>query len=331
MVFAKRELLVPIGLLTCLGVVAVMERSSRGDQPPTPASTAAAAQKADEAAIHQTAKAFEAAYRAKNADAIAAGFTPNGEVVDIEGNAVRGRAAIADEFRKGFQEHPEGRMTVTIHSVRFVAPDVAIEDGTTTLARTHSEPAIHMRYAAVQVKTDGRWLVASTRDLVPNVDVIPITDRLKPLEFLIGDWVDESEEAVIAGSYRWGEGRKFLTHEFTVKRAGSPVLKGTQRIGWDPLRHTIASWAFDTRGGHSEGTWSWDRNHWLIKMQGVSAAGQASSATAFLTPLSHDAYRWESTDRVVGNEVAPDTTVTVVRKPPEPHEAAGGGQTPPKR
>ena len=48
---------------------------SRGDQPPTPASSAAAAQKADEEAIHQTAKAFEAAFRAKNADAIAAGFT----------------------------------------------------------------------------------------------------------------------------------------------------------------------------------------------------------------------------------------------------------------
>jgi hypothetical protein len=66
-------------------------------------------------------------------------------------------------------------------------------------------------------------------------------------------------------------------------------------------------------------------------MQGVSAAGQASSATAFLTPLNHDAYRWESTDRVVGTEVAPDTTVTIVRKPPEPHEAAGEAKTPPKR
>ncbi len=119
----------------------------------------------------------------------------------------------------------------------------------------------------------------------PTTDVIPISERLKPLEFLIGDWVDESEEAMIAGSYRWGEGRKFLTHEFTVKRAGSPLLKGTQRIGWDPLRHTIMSWTFDSRGGHGEGTWTWDRNHWLIKMQGVSAAGQPSSATAFLTPL----------------------------------------------
>ena len=210
-------------------------------------------------------------------------------------------------------------MSVTIHSVRIVAPTVAIEDGTTTLTRKQGEPSLHGRYAAVQVKLDGHWLVANTRDLVPNTDVIPISERLKPLEFLIGDWVDESEEAVIAGSYRWGEGRKFLTHEFTVKRAGA-LLKGTQCIGWDPLRHTIMSWTFDSRGGHGEGTWTWDRNHWLIKMQGVSAAGQPSSATAFLTPLGRDAYRWESTDRVLGTEAAPDTTVTIVRKPPEPRD-----------
>lgn len=330
MVFAKRELLVPIGFLMFLGIVDVVARPSRAGQQPAP-SASAAAEKADEEAMHKTAKAFEAAYQNHNADAIAAGFTPNGQIVDTEGNAVRGRAAIADEFRKAFQEHPEGRVTLRIQSVHFVTPDVAIEDGTTTLVRSHGEPAIHVRYEAVQVKIDGQWRVASTRDLVPNVDVIPISERLKPLEFLIGDWVDESEEAVISGSYRWGEGRKFLTHEFTVKRAGSPVLKGTQRIGWDPLRHRIASWSFDSRGGHSEGTWTWDRNHWLIKMQGVSAAGQASSATAFLTPLGHDAYRWESTDRVLGNEVAPDTTVTVVRKPPDPHDAAGEPKIPPKR
>jgi uncharacterized protein (TIGR02246 family) len=331
MVFVKRELLVPIGFLIFLGIPDVAGRWSQAGQQTPAAASADTAQKADEEAIHQTAKAFEAAYRARNADAIAAGFTPNGEVVDTEGNAVRGRAAIADEFRRVFQEHPEGHVTVTIHSLHFVAPNVAIEDGTTTLVRGHNEPSIHVRYAAVQVKMDGRWLLASTRDLVPNVDVIPISERLKPLEFLIGDWVDESEEALVAGSYRWGEGRKFLTHDFTVKRAGLPVLKGTQRIGWDPLRHTITSWTFDSRGGHSEGTWTWDRNHWLIKMQGVSASGQASSATAFLTPLGHDAYRWESTDRVLGGQVAPDTTVTIVRKPPEPHDAPGESKPPQKR
>jgi uncharacterized protein (TIGR02246 family) len=333
MMIKNRELRGLVGPLTLVAIMGFAGGTGRADDRPVAPATGTAktsAANADEQAIRNTAKAFEAAYRAKNADAITAGFTPNGEVVDTAGNAVRGRTAIAAEFRKLFQEQPEGRISVAIHSVRFVAPDVAIEDGTTTLVRSHGEPPVHERYAAVQVKLDGNWLVASTRDLVPNTDAIPISERLKPLEFLIGDWVDESEEAIIAGSYRWGEGRKYLTHEFSVKRAGSPVLKGTQRIGWDPLRHTITSWTFDSQGGHGDGTWTWDRNHWLIKMEGVSAAGQASSATAFLTPLGRDSYRWESTDRVLGGEAAPDSTVTIVRKPPEPHDAQSEGKPAPK-
>jgi len=331
MTIKHTELLVLMPPLIFIGILELVGGTIRADDRPGAAAVRTSAANADEQAIRKTAEAFEAAYRAKDANAIAAGFAPEGEIVDAEGHAVRGRAAIGEEFRRMFQEQPEARMSLAITSIRIVAPGVAIEDGTTKLVRGGNEPAIHSRYAAVHVKLDGRWLVASTRDLVPNTDVISISERLKPLEFLIGDWIDESEEAVIATSYRWGEGRKYLMHEFTVKRAGSPVLKGTQRIGWDPLRHTIMSWTFDSRGGHGEATWTWDRDHWLIKLQGVSAAGAASSATAFLTPLGHYAYRWESTDRVLGAEKAPDSTVTVVRKPPEPHDAQSDRKSPPKR
>lgn len=326
----NRALLVLFGPLAFAPILVAVGGPIGAAEPASPTAAKIPAPNADEEAIRKTAKSYEAAYLAKNADAIAAGFAPHGEIVDTEGNVVWGREAIAAEFHRLFQEQPEGRISVTIKSIRFISPDLAIEDGTTSLVRSHGQPAIHERYAAVQIKLDGHWLVASERDLAPNTDVIPITERLKPLQFLIGDWVDESEEAVVSGSYRWGEGRKSITHEFIVKRAGEPVLKGTQRIGWDPLRHTIMSWTFDSRGGHGEGTWTWDRNHWLIKMQGVSAAGQASSATAFLTPLGHDAYRWESTDRVLGGEAAPDATVTIVRKPPEPHESSSNPKAAPK-
>jgi uncharacterized protein (TIGR02246 family) len=316
-------------LLSAAVWIGLVAQSALADPPPGAASPdTATTANPDVEAIQQSARAFEAAYRAKDADAVAAGFTEQGEIVDTHGNAVRGRAMIAEEFRRIFQEHPEGKMTIAIRSIRFPTPGVAIEDGTTTVIRSKGDHPIHDRYAAVQVKLDGRWLVASTRDLVPNTRMIPIPDRLKPLEFLIGDWVDESPDVMVSGSYRWGEGRQFLTHEFMVKRVGQALLKGTQRIGWDPLRHTITSWTFDSKGGHSESTWTWDRNHWLIKMDGVSSDGQPSSATAFLTPINHDAYRWESTDRVLDGEAAPDTTVTIVRKPPNPQAEA---TAPPKR
>jgi uncharacterized protein (TIGR02246 family) len=305
--------------LLLTSILAVHEPSIRAQDRARPPAAESAVNE-DEQAIRKTAAAFETAYRAKDFEAIARQYTPEGEIIDAEGNVVRGRAAIADGFQRIFAAQPEGRLTISIHSIRLVAPGVAIEDGTTRLVRARNQPALHGRYAAVHVKLDGQWLVASTRDLVPNSEVIPISERLKPLEFLIGDWVDEGEESIVAASYRWGEDRKSLTHEFTVKRAGAPVLKGTQRIGWDPLRRTIMSWTFDSAGGHGEGVWTWDHDHWIIKLTGVGAMGAPSSATVILTPRGHDSYRWEAKNRVMGGEALPDMTVRIVRKPPEPHE-----------
>jgi len=34
---------------------------------------------------------------------------------------------------------------------------------------------------------------------------------------------------------------------------------------------------------------------------------------------------------VLGGEASPDTTVTIVRKPPEPHDVQNDAKTPPKR
>ena len=225
-----------------LGLMGVLSRAGFADEPrpngsapgvPTVTHTTVISE--DEQAIRKTAEAFEVAYRSKNAQAIAAQFTPNGEIVDTEGNIVHGREAIADAFRRIFEDRPQGRMLLNISSVRFVAPGIAVEEGTTRLVRVPKEPPVYGRYAAVDVKVDGQWLVASTRDLTPNSELIPASERLKALEFLIGDWVDEAEESIIATSYRWGEGRTCILHDFAVKRAGKPLLKGSQRIGWDPL------------------------------------------------------------------------------------------------
>jgi uncharacterized protein (TIGR02246 family) len=280
-------------------------------------------------AIRKTGQDFEAAYSAQKIEALANLYTPDGEVVDVEGNVVRGRAAIAEEFRKIFASQPNGKMTVSIASIRLVAPDVAVEDGTTRTVPAPNQPPIYGRYVAVHAKRDGQWRVASVRDLEPNSHAIPIPERLKPLEFLIGDWVDEAEEAIVASNYRWGEDRQCILHEFAVKRAGRPLIKGTQRIGWDPLGQTIKSWSFDSAGGHSEGTWTWDRDHWIIKLTGVGAMGGTSSATVFLTPVGKDGYRWQSKNRIMAGESLPDMSVTIVRRPPEPHSAENTVKSPP--
>ena len=52
---------------------------------------------------------------------------------------------------------------------------------------------------------------------------------------MIGEWVDESPEALIMTSYRWTGNQCYILSEFKVQVGGRPVMTGTQRIGWDPL------------------------------------------------------------------------------------------------
>ena len=96
-------------------------------------------------------------------------------------------------------------------------------------------------------------------------------EQLKQLQWMIGDWVDESPEALVVTSYRWTDNQCYILSEFKVQSAGRPEMTGTQRIGWDPLAKTIRSWVFDSEGGFGEGTWTRDGDHWIVKRTGVTA------------------------------------------------------------
>ena len=89
----------------------------------------------------------------------------------------------------------------------------------------------------------------------------------------MGDWVNESQAAVVATTCRWAKGGNFLDREFTMKTEGQPVLSGTQRIGWDPLKRQFKTWIFDSEGGHGEGYFTHTGNQWVVKVEGVGQDG----------------------------------------------------------
>ncbi len=208
-------------------------------------------------------------------------------------------------------------MDVALRSVRFIGPDLAIEDGTATVTDAPDEPAQHSPYTVVYAGQEGKWLMASARDL-PDEPTTP-EEQLKQLRWLIGEWVDESPEALVMTSYRWTDNQCYILSEFKVQIGGRPVMTGTRRIGWDPLAKKIRSWVFDSEGGFGEGVWTREGNRWIVKMTGVTRDGKAASSTNIITRVSKDRMTWQSRDRVVGGEKTPDIeTIPIVRKPPPP-------------
>ncbi len=142
--------------------------------------------------------------------------------------------------------------------------------------------------------------------------------ELSPLEWLIGEWIDEGRDEDVVATFRWDENKSFLLEEFQVVRQGEVVLKGSQRIGWDPQAKQVRSWTFDSAGGFGDATWTNAGDDWIVKARGVRPDGLSASATRRLTRTAQDRVIWTSTDRILGDEELPDLAVTMVRTPPKP-------------
>lgn len=277
---------------------------------------------ADDAALQANIEEFDKAYNARDAKAITALFTPEAQMIDEDGETAYGREEIEAEFTELFDNQPEGVLLTEVDDLKYIGSSLAIENGRTTLIPSPGETAIINQYMAVHVKTrEGKWLMALTRDI--PVETLDHTENLLPLAFLIGDWVDESPDAVVQTRYEWSDGDKFIVGKFSAKVAGQNAFSGTQRIGWDPLAKKIRSWVFDSEGGFQEGVWTQVGDQWLIKYQGVSGSGEVTAGTSVLTMVDADRWRWQSRDRILGNEaIADNPEVEVVRRPPPPVDSA---------
>jgi uncharacterized protein (TIGR02246 family) len=270
----------------------------------------------DEKAIRLVVDAFSKAYNSGDAKTIASLFVADGEIVNEEGEIVQGREGIQRTFADIFKAHPKSQIKVSIQSLRFVGPAVAMEDGRSTVVQQPEGQAERSRYTVVHVKQDGVWRMASARDL-PD-EAAPAEEEVKQLHWLIGEWVDESPDALVATSYRWSDDHRSILSEFKVQVGGRPTMTGTQRIGWDPLAKKIHSWVFDSAGGFAEGVWTRNGNQWIVKMAGVTHDGKPASATNVLTRVAKGRMTWQSRDRVVGGETRPNVEeITIVRKPPQ--------------
>ena len=274
-------------------------------------------------------KALAALARALNArdpEAISEQFTPKGEFIDADDNVFDSHEAIAGEFKALFEVNPKkNSVELTFDEIREISPGILSVDCTATYSddedKDEDKEADDIDFSALLVKqANGSWLFASIRSEGEG-DVRTPHTRLKRLEWLIGEWVDENDESTLRKTTRWSEDGNFIISDFTIHVAGFKVMSGSQRIGWDGSLEKFKSWVFDSEGGHAEGIWTLIEDSWVVKMTGVRPDGDACSATHIYEPIGADAYLFSVTDRIIGDEVAPSFTERVVRKPPEPEKA----------
>ncbi len=270
--------------------------------------------------LKASAAVFEKAFNAGDAKAIAALFTEHAEAVDEEGNLIEGREKIETRFAELFREFPAAQIQVELTSLRKLGPEVAVEDGYSSMTTSADEPGVRSPYTVVHVKREGKWLMASVRDFPEEATDATAHEQLEALAWLVGHWVDESSAGRVETTCEWSEDGNYLLQDYVVKTRSGAVMRGTQRIAWDPMRHTIRSWAFDQSGAFTEAIWTPLEDNWILKAEGVTPDGQGVSATRLVTMINEDAYQIDSANVVMGTELWPDSSVRIVRRPPEAAE-----------
>src|SRR3984893_8574593 len=82
----------------------------------------------EEAALLKRAEAFVEAFHKGDAKAVAAFWTTDGDYTDVTGKRLTGREEIEKSFTAFFAENKGAKVRIEIESLRFITPEVAIED-----------------------------------------------------------------------------------------------------------------------------------------------------------------------------------------------------------
>jgi uncharacterized protein (TIGR02246 family) len=316
----------PASLLVGLGVVPAADPPQAGKSQAPAAKAQAPAAKAqaparapagpgagraeDASAAHAAIESLAKAFASRDAKALAAHWTSQGEYQNGDVN-VRGRSDLEAAFEAFFAKTPEVSATVHSDAVRFLSNDLAIDEGTVTVRRGPTEPTAKADYSALLVREDGKWRLARLSE--SSEDRTSVAD----LGWLVGDWKSAAGEgAEIQTTYKWAPNKKFLYVDFTLKEK-ELALSGRQVIGVDPATGALHSWTFEANGGVGEADWSPDGDHWVLSAEGSLTDGRTLTETNILRRINDDTFTWQSVDRRLDDEALPDLApVKVVRVKP---------------
>jgi len=266
----------------------------------------------EEKALRALGAAYVKAFNAGDARAVSSFWMPQGDFIGAAGALLRGREAIAKDYATFFADNPGVQLEIEPEQIRFPVIGVAIEDGVARLRSASAEPLSTCRYAVTHVKKDGKWLMASVREL-PH-EAASNYERLRELEWLIGTWTARNGNISVEQTCEWAASKNFMVRKYAVKEAKAILRKGMQIIGWDPTGGGIRSWFFAGDGGFGQEKWTRDGKSWTLEVDGVERAGAEIQAVNIITRVNNNTWTWQSVHRTIDGVSLPDTAaVTLTR------------------
>jgi uncharacterized protein (TIGR02246 family) len=121
----------------------------------------------DEAAVREVVGKYVHARELRDATAIEATFTSDADQQTTSGEWRRGRAQIVPGTLESSRRNA-GTRAITVETVRFVTPDVAIADGPYEITASGSGAVRRMRATIILRRDSDTLRIAAIRNMVPT-------------------------------------------------------------------------------------------------------------------------------------------------------------------
>ena len=301
--FQKVMVLLTAVTLVVLGVtfMTAQDKTSKGPD-----------READKQAIDSLIKANVQAFNNRDAAAIAADWTAEGEYVRNNGETVRGRADIQKGYAEFFKTL-KGKPTLEVQTddLRFTSADSAVSQVTLRLKNDQGELVGSSWRDTTLVREGGKWLVATVREWDRDNSQ---DDSVKDLEWLIGTWNMAANDRAVTTTYEWDDNKVFIRGKYSIKEGAKVIESGTQMFGKDNADGAIRSWVFQSDGGFGGGIWSRDGKKWTVDFYGVTPDGKKLTATVIYVRVDANTFTWQSVNQEVDDQPIADAQPIKVTK-----------------
>ncbi len=259
---------------------------------------AATTLRANEQEVRAAIVAYVEAFNKRDIESLGNMWAENSVHIDLTLNqTTQGRESIQSDLKNAFESNPNIQLSGTVEDIRIIREEIASVSGEVMLSNGMDAPS-RSHFNAVLVKSNGRWMIDKMEE-TSVATPLNAAAALRQLEWLVGQWQDNSQAPAITSNIAWAEGNGFLIRTFQVASEEGSPHHSTQIIGWDPSIQQIRSWTFNADGSFGQGFWTKEAAGWAIAATQTLSDGRHSTGTYLMDVQDPDHF----TMQLIGHEI----------------------------
>jgi uncharacterized protein (TIGR02246 family) len=259
----------------------------------------------DRLAIEELTNHMIQAFDKRDAAAIAAIWTEEGEFIRNDEEPIRGRTAMQQGYEEFFKTL-KGKPTLEIqfNTLRFPSADLAVAEVALQLKDDEGKIIASTWQDIALAREGGQWKLALVREW--DREISPEVS-LNELEWLIGTWQAVTPDRKVTIHYEWDENKAFIRGNFIVNEGADVIESGTETIGKDNADAVIRGWVFQSDGGFGDGVWTREGRKWSVDVHGVASDGRQLTATTIYIHVDPNTFTWQAVNQAFDGVPVPDT------------------------